>query len=175
MVRKGNREAIAGTAAIALAFTGVLYLITDLVFTTQVAIAVAVVFFALTAWRWWVIALYRKAREQAAAAELQRTALNWSCRYRTAGNGRRNTPDAYGSLATVRSTAASSRACRVCRAWGTISRSPSRPSHSTAPATRRTRPCNTCTVASPGFSCSDIDAPAVNAIRVWRSTCSWPP
>jgi hypothetical protein len=32
MVRKGNREAIAGTGAIALAFTGVLYLITDLVF-----------------------------------------------------------------------------------------------------------------------------------------------
>jgi hypothetical protein len=42
MVRKGNREAIAGTGAIALAFTGVLYLITDLVFTTQAAIAVAV-------------------------------------------------------------------------------------------------------------------------------------
>jgi amino acid transporter len=67
MVRKGNREAITGTGAIALAFTGVLYLITDLVFTTQAAIAVAVAFFALTAWRWWAIALYRKAREQAAA------------------------------------------------------------------------------------------------------------
>jgi hypothetical protein len=64
MVRKGNREAIAGTATIALAFTGVLYLITDLVFTTQAAIAVAVGFFALTAWRWWAIALYRKARER---------------------------------------------------------------------------------------------------------------
>jgi positive regulator of sigma E activity len=47
----------------------VLYLITDLLFTTQAAIAVAVVFFALTAWRWWVIALYRKAREQAAAKQ----------------------------------------------------------------------------------------------------------
>jgi amino acid transporter len=68
-VRKGNREAIAGTGAITLAFTGVLYLITDLLFTTQAAIAVAVVFFALTAWRWWVIALYRKAREQAAAKQ----------------------------------------------------------------------------------------------------------
>ena len=65
LVRKGNREAIAGTGAIALAFTGVLYLITDLLFTTQAAIAVALVFFALTAWRWWAIALYRKAREQA--------------------------------------------------------------------------------------------------------------
>jgi uncharacterized membrane protein len=69
MVRKGNREAIAGTGAIALAFTGVLYLITDLVFTTQAAIAVALVFFALTAWRWWAIARYRKAREQAAAKQ----------------------------------------------------------------------------------------------------------
>jgi hypothetical protein len=68
MVRKGNREAIAGTGAIALAFTGVLYLITDLVFTTQAAIAVALVF-ALTAWRWWAIALYRKAGERAAAKE----------------------------------------------------------------------------------------------------------
>lgn len=67
MVRKGNREAIAGTATIALAFTGVLYLVTDRVFTTQAAIAVALVFFALTAWRWWAIALYRKARERAAA------------------------------------------------------------------------------------------------------------
>jgi hypothetical protein len=57
MVRKGNREAIAGTGAIAVAFTGVLYLVTDLVFTTQAAIAVALVFFALTAWRWWAIAL----------------------------------------------------------------------------------------------------------------------
>ena len=64
LVRKGNREAIVGTGAIALAFTGVLYLITDLVFTTQAAIAVALGFFALTAWRWWAIALYRRAREQ---------------------------------------------------------------------------------------------------------------
>ncbi len=66
MIRKGNREAIAGTGAIALAFTGVLYLITDLLFTTQAAITVAVGFFALTAWRWWAIALYRKAHERTA-------------------------------------------------------------------------------------------------------------
>jgi Flp pilus assembly protein TadB len=69
MVRKGNREAIAGTGAIALAFTGVLYLITDLLFTTPAAIIVALVFFALTAWRWWAIALFRKAREGAEAKE----------------------------------------------------------------------------------------------------------
>jgi hypothetical protein len=69
MVRKGNREAIAGTGAIALAVTGVLYLITDLLFTTPAAIIVALGFFALTAWRWWAIALFRKAREGAEAKE----------------------------------------------------------------------------------------------------------
>ncbi len=64
MLRKGNREAIAGTAAIGVAFTGVLFLVTDLVFSIPVAVVVAAAFFALTAWRWWAIALYRKAREQ---------------------------------------------------------------------------------------------------------------
>lgn len=61
MLRKGNREAIAGTAAIATAFTGVLFLVSDLVFSIPVAVVVAVLFFALTAWRWWAIALFRKA------------------------------------------------------------------------------------------------------------------
>ena len=64
MLQKGNREAIAGTAAIGIAFTGVLFLVTDLVFSIPVAVAVAAAFFALTAWRWWAIALFRKAREQ---------------------------------------------------------------------------------------------------------------
>ena len=64
MLRKGNREAIAGTAAIGIAFTGVLFLVTDLVFSIPVAVVVAVAFFALTAWRWWAIALFRKAQEQ---------------------------------------------------------------------------------------------------------------
>jgi hypothetical protein len=63
MLRKGNREAIAGTVATALAFTGVLFLVTDLVFSIPVAIAAAVAFFALTAWRWWVIALIREGRD----------------------------------------------------------------------------------------------------------------
>lgn len=63
MLRKGNREAIAGTAATAAAFTGVLFLVTDLVFSIPVAVVVAVLFFALTAWRWWAIALFRKAQE----------------------------------------------------------------------------------------------------------------
>jgi hypothetical protein len=59
MVRKGNREAIAGSASISVAFTGVLYLVTDLVFGTAEAIVVAALFFAFIAWRWWAIALYR--------------------------------------------------------------------------------------------------------------------
>jgi hypothetical protein len=59
MVSKGNREAIAGSAAISLAFTGVIYLVTDLVFGSVQAIVVATVFFALIAWLWWAIALYR--------------------------------------------------------------------------------------------------------------------
>ena len=63
MLKKGNREAIAGTAGIALAFTGVLFLVTDLIFSIPWAIAVAASFFLLAAWRWWLVALFRKAQE----------------------------------------------------------------------------------------------------------------
>jgi hypothetical protein len=59
MLRKGNREAIAGTVASSLALTGVLYLVTVFVFGTVEAIVASVVFFAFTAWRWWSHALYR--------------------------------------------------------------------------------------------------------------------
>lgn len=58
-LRKGNRDAIAGTVAAALALTSVIYLVTDLVFGTLEAILVALVFFGLIAWRWWALALYR--------------------------------------------------------------------------------------------------------------------
>jgi Flp pilus assembly protein TadB len=64
MLRKGNREAIAGSGAIAIAFTGVVYLITALVFGTEEAIVIAVVFFAFIAWRWWSLALYRSLRQR---------------------------------------------------------------------------------------------------------------
>lgn len=64
MLRKGNREAIAGTAGIALAFTGVLFLVTDLMFSLPWAIVVAAIFFLLAAWRWWFVALARKAKER---------------------------------------------------------------------------------------------------------------
>jgi Flp pilus assembly protein TadB len=59
MLRKGNREAIAGTVAASLALTGVIYLVTALVFGTTEALMVAVVFFLFLAWRWWAYALLR--------------------------------------------------------------------------------------------------------------------
>jgi len=59
MVKKGNREAIAGSVAISIAFTGVIYLVTDLVFGTGQAIIVASASFSLIAWLWCGIALYR--------------------------------------------------------------------------------------------------------------------
>jgi hypothetical protein len=62
MLRKGNREAIAGTVASSLALTGVLYLVTAFVFGTVEAIVASIVFFAFTAWRWWSHALYRTLR-----------------------------------------------------------------------------------------------------------------
>lgn len=64
MLRKGNREALAGTGGIALAFTGVLFLVTDLMFSIPWAIAVAATFFVLVAWRWWLVALFRKVEQQ---------------------------------------------------------------------------------------------------------------
>ena len=64
ILRKGNREAIAGTVASSLAFTGVLYLVTERIFGTPEAIVVSVVFFAFTAWRWWSLALLRTLREE---------------------------------------------------------------------------------------------------------------
>jgi hypothetical protein len=59
MLRKGNREAVAGTVAASLALTGVIYLVTSLVFGTTEAVIVAVVFFLFVAWRWWAYALLR--------------------------------------------------------------------------------------------------------------------
>jgi amino acid transporter len=64
ILRKGNREAIAGTVASSLAFTGVLYLVTERIFGTPEAIVVSVAFFAFTAWRWWSLALLRTLREE---------------------------------------------------------------------------------------------------------------
>ena len=60
LLRKGNREAIAGTAFLAVALTGALYIITELLFSRTAAIVVGIAFFAFAAWRWWAVALVRK-------------------------------------------------------------------------------------------------------------------
>jgi len=62
LLRKANREAIAGTVASSLAFTGVLFLVSERVFGTSEAVIASVVFFAFTAWRWWSFALLRELR-----------------------------------------------------------------------------------------------------------------
>src|SRR4029078_4734688 len=49
ILRKGNREAIAGTVASSLAFTGVLFLVTERIFGTPEAIVVSIRLFAFTA------------------------------------------------------------------------------------------------------------------------------
>ena len=64
MLRKGNRETIAGTVAASLALTGVIYLVTALVFGSTEAVVAAAVFFAFVAWRWWAFALLRAWRDQ---------------------------------------------------------------------------------------------------------------
>ena len=64
ILRKANREAIAGTVASSLAFTGVLFLVTEKIFGTTEAVIVSVLFFAFTAWRWWSLALLRTLRDQ---------------------------------------------------------------------------------------------------------------
>ena len=58
-LRKANRDAIAGTVAAGVAFTGVLYLLTDLTFGTPEAVVSSILFFSLIVWRWWAPALYR--------------------------------------------------------------------------------------------------------------------
>jgi hypothetical protein len=64
ILRKGNREAIAGTVASSLAFTGVLFLVTERIFATPEAVVVSIAFFAFTAWRWWSFALLRTLRDE---------------------------------------------------------------------------------------------------------------
>jgi hypothetical protein len=62
LLRKANREAIAGTVASSLALTGVLYLVTDNLYGNLAAILASVAFFAFIAWRWWSFALLRTLR-----------------------------------------------------------------------------------------------------------------
>lgn len=64
LLRKANREAIAGTVASSLALTGVLYLVTDLVFGETEAFVAAIAFLLFAAWRWWSFALLRTLRAE---------------------------------------------------------------------------------------------------------------
>ena len=63
MLRKANREAIAGTVASSFALTGVLYLISQRMFETAEAIVASLAFFVFLAWRWWAYAVYRNLRD----------------------------------------------------------------------------------------------------------------
>ena len=60
LVRKSNREAIAGSVIMGVAFAASLHLVTDLVFGTMAASVAAGLLFALIVWRWWALALSRK-------------------------------------------------------------------------------------------------------------------
>ena len=60
LVRSGNVEAIVGSAAAALALTGVLHLVIDLSFGMGWAAVIAAVFFAIIVWRWWGRSIHRK-------------------------------------------------------------------------------------------------------------------
>lgn len=71
-MRKGNRDAIAGTIAAAFAFTGVIYLLTDFTFGTPEAVAAAILVFLLIAWRWWALALYRAWQDDKDPARAER-------------------------------------------------------------------------------------------------------
>jgi hypothetical protein len=81
VVRKGNREAIAGTVALALAFTAALYLVGELVFGTTIAGVTAGALMALISWRWWMIALRRKTQSPAGGvARVGRASASLSAR-----------------------------------------------------------------------------------------------
>ena len=64
LLHKANRETLAGSVATALALTGALFLVTELVFGAVEAVVVSLAFFAVIAWRWWAIALYRSFRDR---------------------------------------------------------------------------------------------------------------
>jgi Family of unknown function (DUF6328) len=64
LLRKANREAIAGTVASSLALTGVLFLVSERVFGAAEAVIASLAFLAFAAWRWWSFALLRSFRER---------------------------------------------------------------------------------------------------------------
>ncbi|HUF00904.1 MAG TPA: DUF6328 family protein [Gaiellaceae bacterium] len=62
LLRKANREVIAGTVASSVALTGVIFLVSERVFGVTEAVIASIAFFAFAAWRWWSMALLRTLR-----------------------------------------------------------------------------------------------------------------
>lgn len=65
LMRKANREVIAGTVASSLALTGVVFLVSERVFGATEAVIASLCFFAFAAWRWWSLAVLRTLRSNA--------------------------------------------------------------------------------------------------------------
>jgi hypothetical protein len=62
LMRKANKEVIAGTVASSLALTGVIFLVSEKVFGATEAVIASIAFFSFIAWRWWALALLREYR-----------------------------------------------------------------------------------------------------------------
>ena len=63
LLRIGNRQALAGTALLALAMCGTVFLVTDVLFQVTSAAVVSGLTAALFAWLWFGWPLLREARE----------------------------------------------------------------------------------------------------------------
>jgi hypothetical protein len=66
MMRVANTEAIVALALISLSVAGTVFLITDLLFTTVAASAVAAALWAATGLVWWGVPLSRRTADDAA-------------------------------------------------------------------------------------------------------------
>ncbi len=64
LLRKANKEVIAGTIASSLALTGVIFLVSERVFGATEAVVASIAFFTFTGWRWWALALLRGLRSR---------------------------------------------------------------------------------------------------------------
>jgi hypothetical protein len=63
IIRHGTQMLVVGLACLAVAMTGAVYLVTEIVFSTATAVPVAATAFALFAWLWFGLGLVRRLRE----------------------------------------------------------------------------------------------------------------
>jgi Flp pilus assembly protein TadB len=63
VIRHGTRMLLAGLVFLAIAMTGAVFLVTDVIFSPATAVSVAAAAAALFAWLWFGLALVRRARE----------------------------------------------------------------------------------------------------------------